>query len=119
MRALNRLTLLSEGFGGGSRIGGNLARFANTYARSFVDGRTVVFILSDGYDTEDGSGIGDALAQLHRRGCRIVWLNPLKGWADYEPVARGMAEALPHLDAFRAANTLTAIADIAQELDLR
>jgi uncharacterized protein with von Willebrand factor type A (vWA) domain len=54
MRALNRLTLLSEGFGGGSRIGGNLARFATTYARSFVDARTVVFILSDGYDTEDG-----------------------------------------------------------------
>ncbi len=119
MRALNRFTLLSEGFGGGSRIGGNLARFANTYARSFVDARSVVFILSDGYDTEDGTGIGEALAQLRRRGCRIVWLNPLKGWADYEPVARGMAEALPHLDAFRAANTLDAIAGIAQELDIR
>lgn len=117
MRALNRLTLLSEGFGGGSRIGGTLATFAATYARSFVDGRTVVLILSDGYDTEGGAGIGAALAALRRRGCRIVWLNPLLGWAGYEPVARGMAEALPHLHAFRAANTLGAIAAIAQELD--
>lgn len=117
MRALNRLSLLSDGFGGGSRIGGNLAAFAQTYARRFVDGRTVVFILSDGYDTEGGAGIGEALAALRRRGCRIVWLNPLKGWADYEPVASGMAAALPHLDAFRAANTLDRIAEIAQELD--
>lgn len=117
MRALNRLTLLSEGFGGGSRIGANLAHFAATYARRFVDGRTVVFILSDGYDTEGGAGIGAALASLRRRGCRIVWLNPLMGWADYQPVARGMAEALPHLHAFRPANTLAAIAAIAEELD--
>jgi len=119
MRSINRLTLLSEGFGGGSHIGANLSRFARTYARRFVNGRTVVIILSDGYDTDGGAGIGAALAELRRRGCRIVWLNPLKGWADYAPVARGMAEALPHLDAFRAANTLERIAEIAQEIDLR
>lgn len=118
MRALNRLTLLSDGFGGGSRIGENLTRYAQTYARRFVDGRTIVFILSDGYDTgDDGTGIGAALAKLRRRGCRIVWLNPLAGWADYAPVARGMAAALPHLDAFHPANTLDRIAAIAQELD--
>jgi uncharacterized protein with von Willebrand factor type A (vWA) domain len=117
MRTLNRLTLLSDGFGGGSKIGDNLTRFARTYARRFVDGRTVVFILSDGYDTGAGAGIGDALAELKRRGCRIVWLNPLAGWAGYEPVARGMAAALPHLDAFHPANTLDRIAALAEELD--
>jgi uncharacterized protein with von Willebrand factor type A (vWA) domain len=117
MRALNRLTLLSEGFGGGSRIGGTLQDFARRYAPAFVDGRTVVIILSDGYDTDSGAGIGAALAQVRRRGCRIVWLNPLKGWTDYEPVARGMAEALPHLDAFLAANTLDRIAALAEELE--
>jgi len=117
MRTLNKLTLLSDGFGGGSKIGENLTRFARTYARRFVDGRTVVFILSDGYDTGQGADIGDALADLKRRGCRIVWLNPLAGWADYAPVARGMAAALPHLDAFHPANTLDRITAIAGELD--
>jgi uncharacterized protein with von Willebrand factor type A (vWA) domain len=117
MRTLNRLTLLSDGFGGGSKIGENLTRFARTYARRFVDGRTVVFILSDGYDTGQGADIGEALAELKRRGCRIVWLNPLAGWAGYEPVARGMAAALPHLDAFHPANTLDRIAALSQELD--
>lgn len=117
MRTLNRLTLLSDGFGGGSKIGENLGRFARTYARRFVDGRTIVFILSDGYDTGRGEGIGEALADLKRRGCRIVWLNPLAGWADYAPVARGMAAALPHLDAFHPANTLERIAALAEELD--
>jgi uncharacterized protein with von Willebrand factor type A (vWA) domain len=117
MRSLNRLTLLSDGFGGGSRIGDNLARFARAYAPNFVDGRTVVFILSDGYDSGSADRIGAALAGLRKRGCKIVWLNPLKGWKDYQPVAAGMAAALPHLDGFFPANTLASIAALETELD--
>jgi uncharacterized protein with von Willebrand factor type A (vWA) domain len=116
MRAMNRLSLLADGFGGGSKIGAALAQFAATYARRFVDGRSVVLILSDGYDSGDPGAIGPALARLKRRGCRIVWLNPLKGWAGYEPVARGMAAALPHLDLFAPANTLDALAALEPEL---
>lgn len=112
LRALNRITLLADGFGGGSRIGGNLEHFARSYARSFVDGRSVVVILSDGYDSENPEILGDALARLRRRGCKIVWLNPFKGWKGYDPVARGMAAALPHLDAFAAATTLNDLAQL-------
>lgn len=110
LRALNRITLLADGFGGGSKIGMNLQHFANGYARNFVDGRSVVVILSDGYDSDSPEMLGEALAKLKRRGCKIVWLNPLKGWKGYEPVARGMATALPHLDAFAAATTLNDLA---------
>ena len=116
IRALNRLSLMAEGFGGGSRIAGTLSDFAARYAPAFVGNRTVVFILSDGYDSDGAAEIGPALARLKRRGCRIVWLNPLKGWADYAPVAGCMAAALPHLDAFRAANTLEAIGALEGEL---
>jgi uncharacterized protein with von Willebrand factor type A (vWA) domain len=116
LRALGRLSLMADGFGGGSRIGGSLMDFARGYARRFVDGRTVVLILSDGYDTDTPDLMGDALAALKRRGCKIIWLNPLKGWGGYEPVARGMAAALPHLDLFRPANTLADLAALEPEL---
>ncbi|MEE4121334.1 MAG: VWA domain-containing protein [Paracoccaceae bacterium] len=116
LRALNRMSLLAEGFGGGSRIGSCLERFARGYAPAFVDGRTVVFILSDGYDSEEKGAIGPALARLRRRGCRIVWLNPLKGWADHGAIAAGMAEARPHLDAVHAVNTLAGLAALEGEL---
>lgn len=116
MRAIGRMSLMADGFGGGSKIGPALQRFADSYARRFVDGRSVVLILSDGYDTAPPEGIGAALAQLRKRGCRIIWLNPLKGWADYAPVAGGMAAALPHLDLFRPANTLADLAGLEAEL---
>ncbi|CUH79458.1 vWA domain-containing protein [Tropicibacter naphthalenivorans] len=116
MRALNRVTLLAQGIGGGSRIGGALQDFARGYARRLVDGRSVVVILSDGYDTDPPEALAEALARLRKRGCRIVWLNPLKGWRGYEPVARGMAAALPYLDLFEAANTLGDLAALEDKL---
>ncbi|MBE1284070.1 MAG: VWA domain-containing protein [Rhodobacteraceae bacterium] len=116
MRALGRMSLMADGFGGGSKIGASLDLFARSYARRFVDGRTVVLILSDGYDTDPPEAMAHALERLKKRGCRILWLNPLKGWDGYEPVARGMAAALPHLDLFRPANRLADLAALEPEL---
>ncbi|MDG1459486.1 MAG: VWA domain-containing protein [Pseudoprimorskyibacter sp.] len=116
MRAIGRMSLMADGFGGGSKIGLSLMRFADTYAKKFVDGRTVVIILSDGYDTEAPQMIGDALAKLRKRGCKVIWLNPLKGWADYAPIAAGMVAAMPHLDMFKAANTLNDLVLLEQDL---
>ncbi len=116
LRAVNRLSLMADGFGGGTRIGANLDVFNRLYAKRLVSGRSVVMILSDGYDTDPPERIAAALKALGRRGCRILWLNPLKGWKGYEPVARGMAAALPHLDHFAAANTLQCLEDLAPQL---
>ncbi|MEO9575886.1 MAG: VWA domain-containing protein [Tateyamaria sp.] len=116
MRAIGRMSLMADGFGGGSKIGPSLMRFADTYAKRFVDGRSVVLILSDGYDTEPPEVIAAALEKLKKRGCKVVWLNPLKGWTDYAPVAEGMAAALPYLDAFKAANTLGDLAALERDL---
>ncbi|MEM1352661.1 MAG: VWA domain-containing protein [Pseudomonadota bacterium] len=116
MRAIGRMSLMADGFGGGSKIGPSLWRFADTYAKRFVDGRSVVLILSDGYDTAPPQEIGAALAKLKKRGCKVIWLNPLKGWKDYAPVAGGMAAALPHLDLFAAANTLSDLSNLEGEL---
>lgn len=117
MRALNRLSLLAEGFGGGSKIGAALDQFARGPARRFVNGRSVVIILSDGYDTDPPEKMALALARLRKRGCKIIWLNPLKGWKDYAPVSAGMAAALPYLDLFAPATTLADLAALEPELE--
>ena len=116
MRAIGRMSLMADGLEGGSKIGPSLMRFADTYAKRFVDGRSVVLILSDGYDTEPPEIIAAALEKLRKRGCKVIWLNPLKGWADYAPVATGMAAALPYLDVFKPANTLADLAALEHDL---
>ena len=85
---------------GGSKVSESLDRSAATYGRRFVDNRTVVMILSDGYDTASPDAMSAALIRLKKRGCKIIWLNPLKGWDDYAPTAHAMAHALPHMTCF-------------------
>ena len=115
MSSLGRMSLMASGFGGGTRLGTCLDAFIGQHGAS-IGSRTVVMILSDGYDSDPPGLLAQSLARIRRRGSRIVWLNPLKGWAGYEPVARSMAAALPFLDHFAAANTLDALAALEGQL---
>jgi uncharacterized protein with von Willebrand factor type A (vWA) domain len=108
-RAIDRLSLLAEGVGGGTRIGDCLARFVKFHARRVLTSRSVLMIVSDGYDTGAPGALGAAMAALRKHCRRIVWLNPMLGWEGYAPVARGMAEALPHIDLFAPAHTLESL----------
>ncbi|MEX0328295.1 MAG: VWA domain-containing protein [Ruegeria sp.] len=110
LRAAGRLSLMAEGFGGGTDISGSLESFLNGYGARALNGRTIVLILSDGYCSADPQALGSVLARIRRKAWRIVWLNPLKGWQSYQPVAAAIRAAEPYLDAHLPANTLEAIA---------
>ncbi len=111
-RAMARLTLMTQGIGGGTRIGGSLAHFNDQYAAGTLNSRSVAVVISDGYDTGPPEQIARELARLQRKTRRIVWLNPLAGWRDYEPVAQAMAAAMPFIDCFAPATTLQDLAAI-------
>ncbi|MCH8237257.1 MAG: VWA domain-containing protein, partial [Proteobacteria bacterium] len=101
--------LITTGWSGGTKIGDSLKTFNDQYARRLLNSRTVVMILSDGFDTGAPEIIGRELAAIKRRAKRLVWLNPLAGWRGYEPTASGMAAALPHIDLFAPAHNLKSL----------
>jgi uncharacterized protein with von Willebrand factor type A (vWA) domain len=109
-RAVDRLSLMAQGIGGGTRIGESLATFNRWHARRVINSRTAVMIVSDGYDTGEPEQLGDAMRELRRRCRRIIWLNPLIGWRDYAPKARGMQAALPYVDLFAPAHNIESLA---------
>jgi uncharacterized protein len=109
-RALDRLALVAQGIGGGTKIGESLATFNRWHARRTIHSRTCVVILSDGYDTGEPALLESSMLALRKRCRRIVWLNPLIGWEGYEPSARGMQAALPHVDLFAAAHNIDSLA---------
>jgi uncharacterized protein len=109
-RAIERLALMAEGWSGGTRIGESLASFNQRYAASVLNRRSVVVIVSDGFDTGPPEQLAAELAALRRRARRVVWLNPVLGREGYQPAARGMAAALPHLDLFAPAHNLESLA---------
>jgi uncharacterized protein with von Willebrand factor type A (vWA) domain len=89
----------TRGWSGGTLIGPSLAAFNSGWPH-LVDRRTIVIVLSDGWDTGEPEELAVALATLKRRAGRLIWLNPLMGSHTYEPLTRGMQAALPHVDVF-------------------
>jgi uncharacterized protein with von Willebrand factor type A (vWA) domain len=107
-RALERLSSKVRGWSGGTRIGASLATFNAEWLRR-IDKRTIVIILSDGWDTGEPEQLAEALAQLQKRAGRLIWLNPLLGSSTYQPMTRGMQAALPFINVFASAHDLASL----------
>jgi uncharacterized protein len=115
-RALDRASAAVVDWSGGTRIGDAIATLNRVHGRRLGRG-SVIVILSDGWDRGDPALLGAEMARLRRTAHRTIWLNPLKAAPDYEPLARGMAAALPHTDHFMAGNSLRSLAELAQLLE--
>jgi uncharacterized protein with von Willebrand factor type A (vWA) domain len=111
-RALDRLSMMAQGAGGGTRIGESLQTFNRWHAARVIHSRTCVMIVSDGYETGDAVLLGREMAALAKRCRRIVWLNPMMGWEGYAPEAAGIRAALPHVDLYAPAHTLKSLTDL-------
>jgi uncharacterized protein with von Willebrand factor type A (vWA) domain len=115
--ALATLTRSETGWSGGTKIGGSIEEFVAGWPR-LIDRRTVVIVLSDGWDTGEPEILGEALRAIHRRAGRVVWLNPLLGSPSYKPLTRGMQAALPHVDVFASAHNVASLEALARHLML-
>ena len=115
--ALESLARSETGWSGGTRIGESVAQFVSGWPR-LIDRRTVVLVLSDGWDTGDPEILADAMSVIHRRAGRVVWLNPLLGSPSYRPLTRGMQAALPAVDVFASAHNLDSLAALGRHLSL-
>jgi uncharacterized protein with von Willebrand factor type A (vWA) domain len=109
MRVRNSLTMMSDDWSGGTKIGESLHKLNQQYGQS-VNKRSLVMIVSDGLDAGPSEALTGEMQILKRRCRKIVWLNPLLGHNGYEPIAAGMAAALPFVDLFAPANNLESLA---------
>lgn len=97
---------------GGTRLGAGLRTFNDRWGVRGLARGAIVVILSDGWDRGDPELLGSEMARLRRVAHRVVWVNPLKATADYAPLARGMAAALPHVDDFVTGHSVAALEDL-------
>jgi uncharacterized protein len=85
---------------GGTRLGEGIGTFNDRFGMPGMARGAIVVILSDGLDRGDPALLTGEMTRLHRAAHQTIWVNPLKASAGYEPLARGMAAALPHVDQF-------------------
>jgi hypothetical protein len=115
-RALRDVGRTVNDWAGGTRIGDAVKAFNFDWGRRVLGRGAVVLLISDGWDRGDPLLLSRELGRLHRSCHRLVWLNPLLGSPEYEPLTRGIQAALPHLDDFLPVHNLASLEDLAARL---
>lgn len=111
--AMASVARLVEDWFGGTRLGDGLRTFNRRWGASGVARGAVVIILSDGLDRGDPGALAHEMERLGRLASRVVWVNPLRASSGYEPIARGMAAALPFVDSFIDGHSLASLEQLA------
>jgi uncharacterized protein len=101
----------------GTRIGASLKAFNDVWGRRALTRGAVVLIVSDGWERGDTVVLAREMQRLHRAAYAVVWVNPLKGGAGYEPLGGGMRAALPHVDRFVSGHDVASLGELAGLLD--
>lgn len=112
-RAVDQASSAVADWSGGTRIGESLALFLRVWGRRGILRGAVLLLASDGLERGDPNLLAQQMARLKRLTHAIVWLNPLKGDPTYQPLARGMRAALPHVDRLVAADTVADLEQVA------
>jgi len=97
------------GWSGGTRIGESLREFNEVHSPRLIDDRTIVLILSDGWDTGETDVLAKNMAYLQKKAARTIWLNPLAGNPAFQPTVQGMAAAMPYIDVFAPAHNIDSL----------
>jgi uncharacterized protein len=115
-RAMHEVGVLVADWEGGTRIGESLKALLDGWSQRAALRGAVVVLCSDGLERGDPALLRAQMARLRRLAHRVVWANPLKGSPRYEPLARGMAAALPSVDVFLSGHNLESLETLASAL---
>src|SRR5690349_8752801 len=99
---------------GGTRLGETLRVFLDRWGQRGMARGAVVVVFSDGWERGDAGLLGEQMERLQRVAHRVVWVNPHRGKAGYEPLQGGVVAALPHCDDFLAGHSLATFADLTE-----
>jgi uncharacterized protein with von Willebrand factor type A (vWA) domain len=116
-RALSGVSRAVLDWSGGTRIGECLKSFNFEWGRRVLGGGAVVLLISDGWDRGEPEVLASEMERLKRSCHRLIWLNPLLGSPEYEPLTRGMQAALPHVHDFLPVHNLASLESLARRLE--
>jgi hypothetical protein len=114
--SLQLLGTENQGWSGGTRIGESLNSFVNDYSKQLLDPKTIVIILSDGWDTGNIAMLESSMELIHAKSKKLIWLNPLAGYTAYRPDTAAMKTALPYVDVFAAVHNAESLTKLGRWL---
>jgi uncharacterized protein len=115
-KMLNELSETVPNWSGGTRIGESLRQFTKQHSQKCLTSKTIVLIMSDGWDTGEVEVLEQAMKTIHQKAKKVIWLNPLAGNPNYEPNTACMEKAMPYIDVLNAGHNVESIKNLGKFL---
>jgi uncharacterized protein with von Willebrand factor type A (vWA) domain len=115
-QALKSAAASVRDWSGGTRLGDTIKEFVDRWGQRGMARGAVVVILSDGWDRGDVEVLAEQMMRLSRLAYKVIWVNPLKAAPGYQPLARGMAAALPYVDEFLSGHNFESLEELARAI---
>jgi hypothetical protein len=116
--ALEKVAEAVVDWSGGTRIGQCLHEFNRDWSRRVLTQGAVALLISDGLDRDGGAGLEREMDRLHRSCRRLIWLNPLLRYEEFEPKSLGIRAIMPHVDDFRPIHSLESLEQLTEVLSV-
>jgi uncharacterized protein with von Willebrand factor type A (vWA) domain len=117
--AILEVTDQVEDWEGGTRIADAIGKFNRQWLRRVLSQKSTLLMITDGLERDSDGGLEKLsfeMDRLHRSCKRLVWLNPLLRFDEFEARASGIRTIMPHVDEFRAIHSLDALSSLCQAL---
>jgi uncharacterized protein len=115
-KMLNELSETVPNWSGGTRIGESLRQFTEQHSQKCLTSKTIILIMSDGWDTGEVEVLEQAMQTIHKKAKKVIWLNPLAGNPNYEPNTACMEKAMPYIDVLNAGHNVESIKNLGKFL---
>ena len=107
-RIQEKINAVTFGFGGGTKIASNLDSFLKVYAARALGSRDLVYVLSDGYDTDPAEETARAIRAIRQRGAKVFWLHPNKA----KPESDAILESAHLINRFLALDSVQSLENL-------
>ena len=115
--AMNAVADTVADWSGGTRIGASIHDFNQRWSRRVLGQNAVILLISDGLDRDLGRELGKEMDRLHKSCHRLLWLNPLLRYRDFEARPAGIRAMLPHVDVFMSAHNIDSLIELGAVLN--
>ena len=114
--AIAQVVAAVKDWSGGTRIHACLRAFNHDWSRRVLAQNATVLFISDGLEHGDTQSLEFEMKRLAKSCRRLIWLNPLLRYQDFEPRAAGIRAMLPFVDLFLPAHNIESLEALAHIL---
>ena len=90
--------------------------FNQQFGSNILSGSPIILVFSDGLETGNVGHLFEQLSKIKSKAKKLIWITPLLGMQNYQPITKGLLAILPLFDEFISAHNVDSLLNLEKSL---